>query len=223
MRRFRAIAGLLLILSLATPPPANAFSITTCPFVETNHIYGNQWASGNYWGQFGWFYTYNNSIPDYQSADTLSHLYTYNGSSGPFDPGSITWVEVGYIQGFGYPNSYSTPHYWYALADHGAFDTVTSSSSANRQHRGVRDAVRGTQLQHGDGRLESVLERSGHGSGDDSSIEPALGARNGRRRGDRRRHELNPDAHPWETRPGDRPTGVHLEELDDVLHVNGSV
>jgi hypothetical protein len=98
-------------------------------------VWGHQWENGaHYYGQLGWFVTYEPSVPDIHSAFSLSHLYSYYGALNPAN--ADTWVEVGWYLGNGKgTNDYSTSHYYYAWDDHGAYDehdatgTPTSGSS----------------------------------------------------------------------------------------------
>jgi hypothetical protein len=129
--RLRLLGALtmLLCLSAIAPSSAAALTIGTCPVDQLRqyHVWGNQYASGKYDGQFGWFVTYNMSVPDWNSsAFSLSHLYTYYGNSSPFL--SDTEVEVGYYKGIGNQN-YGTPHWYYAWVDHGTYHEHDSTSA----------------------------------------------------------------------------------------------
>ena len=128
--RFAAAALLLSVCAVlfATAESASAFSITTCPTGNAYHVWGHQWASGSYYGQYGWFTTYNMSVPDPHSAFSLSHLYTYAGNADPSL--APTEIEVGYYKGLGGDSShdYSSPHYYYTYMINGDYHEVDSTS-----------------------------------------------------------------------------------------------
>lgn len=130
MRRTLAFLGGALLLVVfgvvARAPAANAITVTTCPSTGTYHVYGNQWASGQYYGQYGWLKTYEPSVPDYTTAFSLSHLYSFYGDASPFN--SSTWNEVGWYRGEGNQN-YTISHYYYAWGDHGAYHEVDTTSA----------------------------------------------------------------------------------------------
>lgn len=120
------------LLTLAIPASrAYGFSILTCPSLIPDHAYGSQWAKGNYYGVYGYYYTNNPSVPDWQYAFSASHLFSYYDQTGATsDPWySNTWVEVGYYKGRGQDASYTTPHYYYTYSDNGAsYNEVDSTS-----------------------------------------------------------------------------------------------
>src|SRR5262245_58595394 len=104
-----AVSAPLVLMTGPAQAAVPAFSIGTCP-AAGYHVWGHQYASGNYYGQFGWFTTYNMSVPHYTSAFSLSHLYAYAGSANPASAG--TEIEVGYYKGLG-NQSYNSPHYYW--------------------------------------------------------------------------------------------------------------
>lgn len=109
-----ASAGSLAV-SLVAPIPAYAVG-TTCPLGNLYHVWGHQYTSGSYYGQYGYLYTYNVSVPDPASAFSLSHLYTYYGNADPFY--AYTFVEVGYYKGLGDgapSHNVTTPHYYWTM------------------------------------------------------------------------------------------------------------
>lgn len=151
MRRYSVVPGLIALIttaSILTAVPANAanaapasgtrpaaartitpdFSIGTCP-ASGFHVWGHQYASGNYYGQYGWFTTYNMSVPHYTSAFSLSHLYSYAGNANPASAGIET--EVGYYKGLG-NHSYNSPHYYwtYMTPSQGYNETDSTSGPA---------------------------------------------------------------------------------------------
>lgn len=130
MRRLWLLLGaalsILIPLSMLAASPANAITITTCPTGNAYHVWGHQWAYGNYYGQFGWFTTYEPSVPDYHQAFSLSHLYSYYGNKNPAY--ANTWDEVGWYKGAG-NQDYNSSHYYYAWGDHGSYHEHDSSSA----------------------------------------------------------------------------------------------
>jgi hypothetical protein len=126
---FLALTALMLAGALMPASPASAITVGTCPVHEQWHVWGNQWATGNYYGQYGWFTTYNVSVPHPNSAFSLSHLYTYYGNSSAFNAG--TFIEVGYYKGVGDStgtHNVTTPHYYYTWTYNGAYHEIDSSS-----------------------------------------------------------------------------------------------
>jgi hypothetical protein len=107
-------------------PPASAFSVGACGVGNAYHVWGHQWATGNYYGQYGWFTTYNMSVPDPNTAFSLSHLYTYANNTNPGY--ATTWIEVGYYKGYGPQRVVTTPHYYYAYSYNNTYTEVDSSS-----------------------------------------------------------------------------------------------
>lgn len=128
LRGRHSVAALLTLVFVAAiaPPSVAAITVGTCPVGNPYHVWGHQWASGQYNGQYGHFLTQNASVPDWTSAFSLSHLYAYYGNSNPSL--ADTEVEVGYYEGVG-PQSYSTDHYYYAWLDHGSYHEHDSTTS----------------------------------------------------------------------------------------------
>ncbi len=128
LTRLFALMFLVLATDLLIATPAHAFAIGTCPTdtFRPYHDSGHQYATGNYYGQFGWFVTYNMSVPHYTTAFSLSHLYSYYGSTSPTL--ASTWVEVGYYKGTG-NTDYNSPHYYYAWGNSSSYVEYDSPSA----------------------------------------------------------------------------------------------
>jgi hypothetical protein len=115
------------IFELAIPHVVLAITIGSCPILHPYHEHGHQYATGNYYGQYGWLVTKNPSVPHWDSsAFSLSHLYSFYGNSNPTY--ADTTVEVGYYKGIGLQN-YSSPHWYYAWSDLGSPHEHDSTSA----------------------------------------------------------------------------------------------
>ena len=125
-RKFLAPILMAALATAFTASPVAAITVGTCPANPNYHVWGHQWASGQYDGQYGHFLTQNASVPDWNSAFSLSHLYSYYGNSDPSQ--ALTEVEVGYYEGEGTQN-YSTDHYYYAWLDQGSYHEHDSTSA----------------------------------------------------------------------------------------------
>jgi hypothetical protein len=126
-RPLTAMILALLLVAVIGPSPAAAITVGTCPVHEPYHVWGFDYATGQYDGQYGHFVTKNASVPDWQQAFSLSHLYSFYGNTDPFQ--ADTEIEVGYYEGFGTQASYSTDHYYYAWVDHGSYHEHDSTTS----------------------------------------------------------------------------------------------
>jgi hypothetical protein len=125
--RLAVLVAVALLAPWLFPGRAAAFSIGTCPSTGQYHDFAHQYVGGSYYGQYGWFVTYNVSVPRPNTAFSLSHLYSYYGSSDPTQ--AYTWVEVGYYKGYGPQLVVTTPHYYYAWSDAGTYHEVDSSKT----------------------------------------------------------------------------------------------
>jgi len=135
IRAAAAVVGLAALSILAVAPSADAITVGSCPVIgSVYHQWGQQWAYGDYYGQFGWLETFEPSVPDYQHTFSLSHLYSYYGNSNPSSSNANTFVEVGFVKGQGLHMDYTSSHFYYAWADHGTYHEFDSTSAPTNGH-----------------------------------------------------------------------------------------
>jgi len=71
------------------------------------HDYAQQYNNNtNYWGEFGWYYTYNPTVYDIYTDFTVSHAYIQQYYA------SVSFVEVGWYKGYGPQRQVSVPYYY---------------------------------------------------------------------------------------------------------------
>ncbi len=113
------------VASWMAAPPALAATVGTCPY-QTYHRWGHQYSWAQYYGEDGWLVTYEPSVPHINDEFSLSHLYSYYGSSDPAN--AYTEVEVGWYKGEG-NQDYSSSHYYWTYMDEGSYHEFDSTSA----------------------------------------------------------------------------------------------
>lgn len=110
----------VLLVATGITVGSSGVAFAVCPY---SNDYAMEYTNkAIYYGEAGWYYTYNPSVPSPNSDFTLSHLNDFNISN-------FNFAEVGWYKGFGPHLIATVPHYYFAHGDQYGYVESDSSST----------------------------------------------------------------------------------------------